>query len=707
MGHNASGRAFPKELTERTSVRTRFPFLNCLGIALAALLVWPTLARGQQPHPQSEGGNPGETIRVQSNTVLVDVVVEDKKGRAIRNLARSDFELYEDGVLQQITTVFGPGANKSADRGSETSRSNIVEALGAPQNSSLQRSFVAIVINSLSSKTRGQPRSGPYSDVADGAWVTAWDTARDYVRNVMSDNTLAGIFLIDLDLKHLKTFQFFTPDRGRLLQAIARARVDPAAVQSDSIAQVGLEGDFNATIEGRTMTDAFLQILNALRILPGRKSILFISREGVPLPTSIVQKFWKVLHLASQSNVAIYTIDAAGLRLRSTGSGVAGMREPSLLIHDEPMLRRIERAAPSLRDDPHYSLNVMARETGGLFIRDTNDIQSKLPQLEEDMHSYYLLAYTPRNLDFDGRFREIEVKVDAPGATVRARQGYYAVSAAFQEPLLEYEAPAIALLQKGETRDDLPVRSTILSFPSPGRPGLVAVLVGIDSGAIAYRDDKDGRVNSDLIVVTLFRNAKGEMVRKVSQQYRLSHEADKEVDDSILFYNEVPVPPGRYTVEMAAFDAVDAKAATEHNTLVVPEADPTLPSLSSLVVVQRSEPIGEKERGSQSPLEYKGTFLYPLLGDRWHPSGSSKLPFYFSIHRNGSPAKQAIIELSHYAQSLGRTTVELPAPDSEGRIQYLGTLPLADHPPGLYTLRVAIPAGDKVVTRSRRFFLVP
>ena len=57
---------------------------------------------------------------------------------------------------------------------------------------------------------------------------------------------------------------------------------------------------------------------------------------------------------------------------------------------------------------------------------------------------------------------------------------------------------------------------------------------------------------------------------------------------------------------------------------------------------------------------------------------------------------------------LARGQQPLPqSPDSDGRIQYLGTLPLADHPPGLYMLRVAIPAGGKVVTRGCRFFLVP
>lgn len=42
---------------------------------------------------------------------------------------------------------------------------------------------------------------------------------------------------------------------------------------------------------------------------------------------------------------------------------------------------------------------------------------------DEDMQQHYLLTYTPKNLDFDGRFRTIEVRVKVRGARVRYRSG--------------------------------------------------------------------------------------------------------------------------------------------------------------------------------------------------------------------------------------------------------------------------------------------
>src|SRR5690349_5336931 len=43
-----------------------------------------------------------EVIRVRSNEVRLDVVVKDKKGRPIRDLKATDFEVMEDGVPQKV-----------------------------------------------------------------------------------------------------------------------------------------------------------------------------------------------------------------------------------------------------------------------------------------------------------------------------------------------------------------------------------------------------------------------------------------------------------------------------------------------------------------------------------------------------------------------------------------------------------------------------
>ncbi|MDA0204378.1 MAG: VWA domain-containing protein [Acidobacteria bacterium] len=57
---------------------------------------------------------------------------------------------------------------------------------------------------------------------------------------------------------------------------------------------------------------------------------------------------------------------------------------------------------------------------------DISDLDPVFPLIEADLRSVYSLGYYPDNQDFDGSWRAVEVSVDEPDVTVRARPGYYA-----------------------------------------------------------------------------------------------------------------------------------------------------------------------------------------------------------------------------------------------------------------------------------------
>src|SRR5688500_2027154 len=44
-------------------------------------------------------------LRTNTTAVVVDVVVRDQKGRPVTDLRKEDFEIYEDGVRQQLADV--------------------------------------------------------------------------------------------------------------------------------------------------------------------------------------------------------------------------------------------------------------------------------------------------------------------------------------------------------------------------------------------------------------------------------------------------------------------------------------------------------------------------------------------------------------------------------------------------------------------------
>src|SRR5690242_21892725 len=67
-----------------------------------------------------------EVVRVRSDEVRLDVVVKDKKGRPIRDLKASDFEILEDGVPQKVESFrfvsreTTPAGSESKDAKSST-----------------------------------------------------------------------------------------------------------------------------------------------------------------------------------------------------------------------------------------------------------------------------------------------------------------------------------------------------------------------------------------------------------------------------------------------------------------------------------------------------------------------------------------------------------------------------------------------------------
>ena len=66
----------------------------------------------------------------------------------------------------------------------------------------------------------------------------------------------------------------------------------------------------------------------------------------------------------------------------------------------------------------------------------TEDQLDPFREVTEELRSVYTLAYYPKNQEFDGAWRPVEVRVNKPGVTVRTRQGYAArQELSFTQPL--------------------------------------------------------------------------------------------------------------------------------------------------------------------------------------------------------------------------------------------------------------------------------
>jgi len=716
-------------------------FLICVLTMSSAVPVLPQTPAAQQ---QSDD-------RIVSGTaeVVLDAVVKDKKGRPVKDLQASDFQVFEDGKPQDVrsfrlvsggtTAIAAPGTNASS-----SSRRTVLEEF-----SSGRLGAVALIFDRLSADSRKQAR----------------DTALSYVGNGLEATDFVGVFGID---QTLSVVQAFTSDTQLVKQAIDRAsgaNSTVASVTSEQIgemaqkvgdaqkqltlAEIGAEAaqsansaggqalnaemrrfalrsaeDFERmeqTQKGQATTHGLLAVIAAMSVVPGRKAIIFFS-EGVAIPVATQANFQNVIGNANRANVSIYAVDAAGLRATSSDADLG--KQLSLLGQQRAaqagsardsggsMMRDSERNEELVRKNPETGLGQLADQTGGMLISGTNNPGARLRQVNEDLHTYYVLTYSPKNQVFDGKFRQISVKVNRGGTDVQARKGYYGLATTYKSPVLSFEAPALAILERKTQPNGFLTRGAAFSFPEGGKPGLVPVLVDIPASAINFVSNAATKTyRTDFTVVALLKDESQHVSRKLSNQYLLSgplDQLDTARKGNVLFYSETELEPGQYTFDSIVYDASNQQSSVNHSSFTVGEADQNRLRVSSLVVVSKAQKLPPADQ-IQTPFKVGDLLLYPNLGEALQKSTSKGLSFFITAYlpKGATATPKMTIELDQGGRALGQLPMDLPAPDQNGRIQYTGTLPLDAFPPGEYELKASITDAVTKATRSVRFVVQP
>ena len=83
-----------------------------------------------------------------------------------------------------------------------------------------------------------------------------------------------------------------------------------------------------------------------------------------------------------------------------------------------------------VRSQPDRGLKKLAEETGGGYfeLKRTADLNETFTRVAQELHSMYVLGFSPEALD--GKVHKIEVRIKKPGMTARARKSYLAASSA-------------------------------------------------------------------------------------------------------------------------------------------------------------------------------------------------------------------------------------------------------------------------------------
>ena len=145
--------------------------------------------------------NDQDVIKITANLVSVDVMVKDKKGKAITDLKAEDFILSENGVRQHIEFF-----DSTLASGDETNSIGTGQVSDRQRPPGLPRNIIALVLD-------GQTTNGPnLKYVRDGM--------TKYIRERISAGDSVALFAISGGLQLL---QPFTQDKARLIKAVENA----------------------------------------------------------------------------------------------------------------------------------------------------------------------------------------------------------------------------------------------------------------------------------------------------------------------------------------------------------------------------------------------------------------------------------------------------------------------------------------------------
>lgn len=391
------------------------------------------------------GAQQAPTFTASAQVVEVDVRVFDQAGRFVEDLTIDDFEIVDGGAPQVIRALYfvGPAAADSPTAPSLVTSRGPDAGARAASPAARQTWVFVFDTNHLTSGAgferarqavatflKERFRDGDVGGVlADGRMINnrltsvraELEAAAAAVRPT-NDNRSR---LIELTREwprirdESEALTIASENRDALQRAITRACMeDQSACRTAEVMIREKTRRFRSE-----MQRSALDTLNALNVLgnglskiPGPKTIVFLS-DGL-VTQELESSLQSVVGQATRAGARIYAIDVRGLNRGATSD--VGDR----MLADSPT------GGPPRFDITEDAPNSLSVDTGGIFIRNQNNIGQALSTIADDANRYYVVGYQPERLVLDGKFRPIDVRVKRPGVTVRARRGYLALPSA-------------------------------------------------------------------------------------------------------------------------------------------------------------------------------------------------------------------------------------------------------------------------------------
>jgi len=446
---------------------------------------------------------------------------------------------------------------------------------------------------------------------------------------------------------------------------------------------------------------------------PGRKVVFFLS-DGFVLDNTesqTAEKIRNITNAAAHNGVVIYTIDPQGLTTGDLGkSSEEAAFDPTGRLSAYTSGSSIETQEP---------LRVLAGNTGGRALLNTNKPEAEIPRALAETSVYYLLAWRPQSEEQrSNKFRRIEVKVTGrPELSVQVRGGYYDINAQAAAKRGKAEAkegkPALPKTSDYELREAikalyparaLPLQLSLSYMDVPQKGLLLSAAAQIDSGFVTYEQaENKSKAVVDIAGIIFTDQGKPagsfkDRIDIVADPAALTEGATR----APLLYNFPSyLSPGLYQVRVAARDSKSGRVGSASAWIELPDLSSHRLSLSSLLV-------GEITKGVESLNNDPTTIAGSRLSVDHRFDRTSKLRFLTFIYNasrgaNGASSPDLALQVQVLRDDQPVITTPLRKVQNEGmadlaRIAYAAEIPLEGMPAGRYILQVT--AIDRIAKTS-------
>jgi VWFA-related protein len=550
-----------------------------------------TIRSAEQKEP-----SPDVVFRIGVDLVQVDAIVVDSNDRPVTDLQAEDFSIFQDGKRQKIShctyiRIRGPkqpvpAAGQPATRKKdELPKPPMEQSRFVPKQ---LRRTTALVVDDLA--------------LSYDSAVRIKQSLKEWVDTEMEQGDLVAVIRTGVGITAL---QQFTGDKRLLHAAIDRIKYNPAGrVAVTSLSRIDPVDDREGALQtGRfnmenerysTMSSmgTIRYIANGLKEIPGRKTMIVFSESmkasfsyadskgaifGQWRGDQVIDKLLRSLvESSNRSTTTIHFIDPRGV----INTALTELGNDEYLLSQDNMVR-------------------IAKETGGLFLRSSNDIRPSLKTAVDDGNGYYLIGYPPDASTVaemtKGRpkLHDIRVRVNKPGLRVRTRARFFSVPSQNEtiKPRTQQEQIQQAL-GSPFTDETVPVRLTPLFFQSQeGKPAINALL-HFDASKLTFStvEDEWREANVDLVAATL--DSEGRQVdiayKRGTVQAR-GRTYENMLKSGVAYLLPFPVKnPGAYLLRVVMYDNKSGQMGSATQFVDIPDVSKKELALSGIVLAAES-----------------------------------------------------------------------------------------------------------------------